>query len=276
MPEVRPKVRLIIFGTRPEEIKVYPFKRYGFKFLQVNQSKDLHQGLIIPDYTCEESELKAAIRELHPDLVLVQGDTRTAFYGALYAYELGIKVAHIEAGLRTHDLYSPHPEEGYRMMIDQVSEYKFCSTREAVKNCKGTYVGQTSIDTLFEFIPNVTEEDFYIVTVHRTDLSKVLPTLKKMDGSKLKIFAHPNKYGQEIKKHFDCLEPMNYREFVSLLGRARGCVSDSGGLQEECIALGKEFITLRDKTERGHGEKYERGATERIVDYLDFIELEHA
>jgi UDP-N-acetylglucosamine 2-epimerase (non-hydrolysing) len=257
-------MKLIIYGTRPEEIKVYPFQKRGFKFLMVNQSKDLHQGLIDPDYICEEKDLKETLRELRPELVLVQGDTRTAFYGALYAYELGIEVAHIEAGLRTHDIWSPHPEEGYRMMIDQISTYKFCSTREAVKNCNGTYVGQTSIDTLFEFVPNVIEEDFYIVTVHRTPIDQILPTLKKMDPTKLKIFAHPNKYGQELKKHFDCLDPMNYKDFVGLLAKARGCISDSGGLQEECIALGKEYISLRDKTERGHGEKYYQGATDRI------------
>jgi UDP-N-acetylglucosamine 2-epimerase (non-hydrolysing) len=266
-------MKLVIFGSRPEEIKVYPLSKYkGFKFLQVNQSKDLHQGLIDYNYSCEEHELKGAIKEINPSLVLVQGDTRTAFYGAVYAYEMGIKVAHIEAGLRTHDINSPRPEEGYRAMIDQISTYKFCSTREAVKNCNGIYVGQTSIDTLFEFIPDAVEEDFYIVTVHRTPIDRILPTLKKMDQSKLKIFAHPNPIGQELKKHFDCLEPMNYKEFVKLLARAKGCISDSGGLQEECIALGKEYISLRDKTERGHGETYKRGATEKIVQFVSLSE----
>lgn len=221
-------MRLVIYGTRPEEIKVYPFTKYpGFKFLEVNQSKDLHQGLIKPDYRCEEKQLKEVIKELSPELVLVQGDTRTAFYGALYAYEMGIKVAHIEAGLRTHDIWSPHPEEGYRMMIDQISTYKFCSTPESVKNCNGVYVGQTSIDTLCSFYPCVAEEDFYIVTVHRTPIAKILPTLKKMDSTKLKIIAHPNPIGQELKKHFKCLDPLNYKDFVYLLARSKGCISDS-------------------------------------------------
>ena len=258
----------VIYGTRPEEIKVYPFQKYGLHFIQVNQSNDLHQGLITPDVYCEENELKQAIKDASPDIVMVQGDTRTAFYGALYAFENKIPVAHIEAGLRTFDIQDPFPEEAYRQMIDCISTYKFCSTKEAAKNCKGIYVGQTSIDTLFEFIPDCVEEDFYIVTVHRTPIDKVLPTLKKMDQSKLKIFAHPNPIGQELKKHFDCLPPMNYREFVGLLARSRGCVSDSGGLQEECIALGKEYISLRDKTERGHGEKYKQGASKKIMGYL--------
>jgi UDP-N-acetylglucosamine 2-epimerase len=64
---------------------------------------------------------------------------------------------------------------------------------------------------------------------------------------------------------------LNYKEFVKLLARAKGCISDSGGLQEECIFLGKDFISLRDKTERGHGEKYKQGATERIVKLLGKI-----
>lgn len=265
--------KLCIIGTRPETIKLYPFTKYpGYKFLWVNQSKDLKQDLIDFDYECEEHELKEKIKEINPDLVIVQGDTRTAFRSALYAYEQGIPVVHIEAGLRTHDINSPRPEEGYRAMIDQISTYKFCSTREAVKNCNGIYVGQTSIDTLFEFIPDAVEEDFYIVTVHRTPIDRILPTLKKMDQSKLKIFAHPNPIGQELKKHFNCLEPMNYKEFVKLLARAKGCISDSGGLQEECCALGKEYISLRDKTERGHGETYKRGATEKIVQFVSLSE----
>jgi UDP-N-acetylglucosamine 2-epimerase (non-hydrolysing) len=262
-------MKLAIYGTRPEEVKLYPLQKHKYKFLQVNQSKDLHQGLIQPDYYCEEEGLIHTIRMLRPDIVIVQGDTRTAFNGALYAYQEKIPVAHIEAGLRTHDINDPHPEEGYRMMIDDISTYKFCSTKESATNCNGMYVGQTSIDTLFEFIPDCVEEDFYIVTVHRTDISKVLPTLKKMDATKLKVIAHPNKYGQELRKHFNCIEPVNYRLFVDLLARSKGCISDSGGLQEECIALDKEFISLRDKTERGHGEKYKPGATQKIVEALN-------
>jgi len=266
---------LVIYGTRPEEIKLYPFTKYpGFDFLQVNQSKDLHQGLIKPDIYCEEEDLEHLSDLLHIKdykTIMVQGDTRTAFRGALHAYLNKIPVIHVEAGLRTFDINSPHPEEGYRQMIDFISTYKFCSTREAAKNCNGIFVGQTSIDTLFEFLPDCIEEDFYIVTVHRTDPAKVIPTLKKMDQSKLRIFAHPNPIGQELKKHFKTYGPLPYKTFVELLARAKGCISDSGGLQEECIALGKDYISLRDKTERGHGEKYERGATEKIIKELSGI-----
>jgi UDP-N-acetylglucosamine 2-epimerase (non-hydrolysing) len=264
---------LIVCGTRPEIIKIFPFTKYkGFEFLWVNQSKDLKQDLIKFDYEIEENELERFIKALDYEAVMVQGDTRTAFRAALYAFEVGLPVIHIEAGLRTFDLAQPFPEEAYRQMIDILATYRYCSTLQAAENCGGIYVGQTSIDTLCEFMPKCIEEDFYIVTVHRTeaDLSKIIPTLKKMNQDKLIIFAHPNKVGQELKKHFKTHEPLPYKEFVGLLGRSKGCVSDSGGLQEECIALGKDFISLREKSERGHGETYKKGATKKIV--KDLIE----
>ena len=267
---------VVIYGTRPEEIKLYPFTKHNYYFVRVNQSKDLKQNLIIPNIEIEEEELEGYVKYLKKEFVsavMVQGDTRTAFRAAIYAFEAKIPVIHIEAGMRTFDLTSPFPEEGYRQMIDVIASYKYSSTKEAAKYCDGMYVGQTSIDTLFEFMPHkAIEEDFYIVTVHRNEsydrLPEIIKVLKKMDDSKLVIFAHPNRVGQELKKHFNTRQPLQYEQFVELLSHAKGCISDSGGLQEECIALDKEFISLRDKTERGHGEKYERGATKKIVNDL--------
>ena len=268
-------MKLCIYGTRPEEIKLYPFTKYdGFEFLQVNQSKDLHQGLIIPQYLCEEKVLKQAIKDINPEMVLVQGDTRTAFYGAVYAYELGIPVAHIEAGLRTGDLYAPHPEEGYRVMIDGIAEHRYCSRAEAAENCQGKFVGQTGIDTLFDFCGDITEGDYLIVTIHRNENYEKLPQIIKQIKQagkeiNLKIFAHPNKVGQELKKHFDCLKPLNYKEFVRLLAQSYGVMTDSGGLQEEAIALGKKCFVLRDKSERSNEDVYTKGATKKIVEDLN-------
>ena len=275
MSEMRSKIQskiLVVFATRPDEIKLYPFTKYeGFEFLQVNQSKDLHQGLIKPNYKIEENKLEHFIKSTKDEwsAIMVQGDTRTAFRASVYGFEANIPIIHVEAGLRTFDLAQPFPEEFYRQAINITASYKYCSTPEAVLNCGGKYVGQTSIDTLFEFIPNCTEEDFYIVTVHRNEsferMPEIIKTIKKMDQDKLYIFTHPNKIGQELKKHFKIYNPMPYRDFVGLLGRAKGCISDSGGLQEECIALSKDFITLREKSERGHGETYKRGATKKII-----------
>jgi UDP-N-acetylglucosamine 2-epimerase (non-hydrolysing) len=263
---------LVVYATRPCEIKLFPFTKYeGFEFLEVNQSKDLHQGLINPTYKIEENELENFIKTSDYSAVMVQGDTRTAFRASLYAFEAKIPVIHIEAGMRTWDLTQPFPEEAYRQMIDIVAKYKYCSTLEATENCDGVYVGQTSIDTLVEFMPKCIEENFYIVTVHRTEakIKQIINTLKKMNQEELVIFAHPNKVGQELKKHFKTHEPLPYKEFVSLLGRSKGCISDSGGLQEECIFLGKDFVSLREKSERGKGEVYEKGTTKKIVKDLN-------
>jgi UDP-N-acetylglucosamine 2-epimerase (non-hydrolysing) len=265
---------LVVIGSRPETIKLYPFTKYeGFDFLWVNQSKDLKQDLIRFNYEIEENELERFIKTSDYSAIMVQGDTRTAHRASLYAFEANIPVIHIEAGMRTFDLTQPFPEEAYRQMIDIVAKYKYCSTLEATKNCNGVYVGQTSIDTLCEYMPKSIEEDFYIVTVHRTEswekIKEIIKTLKRMNQDKLVIFAHPNKVGQELKKHFKTHNPLPYKEFVSLLGRAKGCVSDSGGLQEECLFLGKDFISLRKKSERGKGEIYEKGATKKIIKELN-------
>jgi UDP-N-acetylglucosamine 2-epimerase (non-hydrolysing) len=263
---------LCVSGTRPETIKLFPFTKYeGFEFLWVNQSKDLKQDLIKFDYEIEEKELERFIKTSDYSAVMVQGDTRTAFRASLYAFEAKIPVIHIEAGMRTWDLTQPFPEEAYRQMIDLLSTYKYCSTEEATKNCNGIYVGQTSIDTLCKFMPKSIEEHFYIVTVHRNEanIKKIIKTLKKMNQDELVIFAHPNKVGQELKKHFKTHDPLPYKEFVELLGRAKGCISDSGGLQEEAIFLGKDFISLREKSERGKGETYQKGATKLIVKDLN-------
>lgn len=265
-------MNLVVYGTRPEEIKLYPFTKYkGFSFCEVNQSKDLHQGLIKPDIKIEEKSLRFVIEQYDWDSVWVQGDTRTAFNAALYAFEKGIPVIHIEAGLRTFDLKCPFPEEGYRQMIDCIATKKYCSTPEAEKNCDGIYVGQTSIDTLFEFCGDITKGDYVIVTVHRreADIEKIIEQLKSYDQDKLMIFAHPNQIGQELKKHFKTHEPMNYKEFARCLAGCAGVMTDSGGLTEEAIALNKPVIQLREKSERKLSDIYEQGATGRIM--YDFI-----
>lgn len=257
---------IAVYGTRPEEIKLYPLSKYKVDFLEVNQSKDLHQGLIVPRWKCTEQTL---VNHIHDQsLLIVQGDTRTAFRAALLAYERGIPVAHVEAGLRTHDLTDPHPEEGYRAMIDAISTYKFAPNFEAQKNCDGILVGQTSIDTLMEFIPPLTDDGYTLVTMHRSnaDVERWVPLIKSLPNPM--VIAHPNSVGQSLKKHFKCIAPVPYKEFVALLAGCTGVATDSGGLQEEALALGKPVTLLREKSERGHGENYYPGATEKIIEHL--------
>jgi len=266
-------VDLVIYGTRPQEIKAYPFSKYSqFTFLFVNQSKDLHQDLFKPDYACEEAELEGCIDELSPDRVIVFGDTRTGFRGALCAFERGIPVVHIEAGMRTFNLKAPFPEEGYRQMIDCISTYKYCSTPESANNCGGKYVGSTQVDTLFEFCGPITKGDYAVVTVHRKEnlirIPEIVEQIKEYKG-KLRIFAHPNPTGQELKKYFECEDPMNYREFAKLIAGAELIMTDSGGLEENALALGKDCVVLREYSERTKLDTYKRGATHKIMEDLN-------
>jgi UDP-N-acetylglucosamine 2-epimerase (non-hydrolysing) len=275
---------LTIYGTRPTEIKLYPFTHYrhlGFEFLEVDQSKDLHQGLIKPEYKCSEEDLEKTIQKLKPEMVLVHGDTRSGFRGCLYAYVNKIPIIRTEAGLRTYDLFSPFPEEGYRQMMDRIATYKYCSKQEAVNNLKseglsGKLVGQTGIDTLYEFCGDITEGEYLIVTVHRNEnykrLPKIIKQIKQAEKEiELKIFAHPNRIGQELKKHFKCLDPMGYKEFVKFLAQSYGVMTDSGGLQEEATALGKKCFVLREKSERSNEDIYPKGATKKIIEDLQCI-----
>ena len=263
---------LIVYGTRPQEIKAYPFSKYDeFKFLFVNQSKDIHENLFVPDYSCEECELEETIKNLEPERVIVFGDTRTALRAALYGFESGAEIVHVEAGLRTFDLKSPFPEEGYRQMIDCIATRKYCSRPEAAKICGGTYVGQNTIDALMEFCGPITNKGYAVVTVHRTEnlqrLPEIVKQIKEYEGE-LRVFAHPNETGQELKKYFDTEPPMRYKDFCQLIAGADLIMTDSGGLQENAIALGKRCIVLRDKSEREETDVYKPGATKKIVEDL--------
>lgn len=263
---------LVIYGTRPQEIKAYPFSKYeGFKFLYVRQSKDIREDLFKPDHECEEKDLEYFIRLLKPDRVMVFGDTRTAMRAALYAFEQGAEVIHVEAGMRTFDLKSPFPEEGYRQMIDLIATKKYCSRPEDAENCNGIYVGSNQIDTLMEFCGKITDNDYAVVTVHRRENLKRIPEIvkeiKKYKGLKY-IFAHPNPTGQALKEYFPTHPPMPYKEFVKLLAGAGMIMTDSGGVEEIAIALKKPHVILREKSERKDTDVYAPGATKKIVEDL--------
>lgn len=247
---------LIVYGTRPEEIKLFSvWKSLNCEAVCTNQSPDLLQGLIKPDYTTDD--IKSLLIEINPKYVVVQGDTRTALYGALAGFERKIPVIHIEAGLRSGDITKPFPEEGYRSMISQIASVHFCSTYNAslnLKDKKNVYLaGQTSLDTLKEFMPEITQGDYAVVTIHRSeaDIERIAQELKKIEKLiPLRIFAHPNRCGQYLKQHFVTEAPLNYRDFVKVLAGSRLIISDSGGIQEEAPLLQKPLIIARETTER--------------------------
>lgn len=248
----------LVAGTRPETIKLYPvWKKIGLKAIWTNQSPDLKQDLIEFDIETDLNHLSSVLQNEKPQYLVVQGDTKTAFYSAIKAFEQKIPIVHLEAGLRSWDLLKPFPEEGYRRMISEIASIHFCPTIEAANNLQGKQnvyvVGQTSIDTLKEFMPKTSSGGYGVVTIHRqeADMDRIIPELKRIEQIiPLKIFAHPNRKGQELRKHFKCLDPLPYKEFIKVLANSSLIISDSGGIQEEAPYLNKPLIIARETTER--------------------------
>lgn len=310
---------LFVFGTRPEAIKMAPLvkefqKRVGkfeTKICVTGQHKEmLYQVLdffqIKPDYDLEimepgqtlftiTSKIISSIEPIltteKPDLVFVQGDTSTVFVGALGAFYEQIPVAHIEAGLRTGDMYSPFPEELNRVMVGKISKYHFAPTDRAVDNLakegirNNVYnVGNTVIDALLLASKIVkTSDDQYgekfekvdfskkviLVTSHRresigTGFDNICSSIADLaDGNDVEI-VFPIHYSPAIreaaknnglyeKSNIHMIDPLDYPELVSLMGRSYLVLTDSGGIQEEAPSLGKPVLVMRDTTERPEG-----------------------
>jgi UDP-N-acetylglucosamine 2-epimerase (non-hydrolysing) len=216
-----------------------------------------------------------------PDLLVVQGDTSSALGAALAAFEAGVAVAHVEAGLRTHDSALPWPEEEYRVAIDADADLLFAPTELAAANLRAEKVlgeihvtGNSGIDALLKAAsrlppPQVRDGGFsrILVTCHRreswagglTSIAAALTELAEL-GVEIQFLLHPNPFVAtrmrallEDTRSVQLLEPCSYE---GLLGRIRDVdlvLSDSGGIQEEAPALGVPLLVLRDKTERPEG-----------------------
>ena len=304
---------MLIFGTRPEAIKMAPIikeinSRKGLKCIicVTGQHREmLDQVLnvfdITPDYdlnimsknqslndiTCLAlSKLKKIIDEANPDVVLVQGDTTTAFAGALAAFYAKKKIGHIEAGLRTYDKYSPYPEEMNRAMISRMADFHFCPTEENYNNLikenidesKIYITGNTIVDvfkyTIDEGYTNdildwVGEDKLIFFTAHRREnlgsyLEKLFDTINKFTlnkkGVKVLYPVHLNPYIRELaykcfanNDNVKLVDPLSVVDCHNILKRSNLIVTDSGGIQEEGVSLNKKVIVLRDKTERVEG-----------------------
>lgn len=303
---------LIAIGTRPEAIKLAPVIR------ALKQSKTLepftvataqHRGLmdqvlnffgIHPDidlnlmkhnqdlfHTTSSclTELKSVLKETEPSMLIVQGDTTTAFASALAAFYCKIPVAHVEAGLRTHDKYSPFPEEINRKLITPLADLHFAPTekakhnltQEGIKETNITVTGNTSIDALIwgsslsvsppqqlKHIPS--ETSLILLTLHRREnfgfpLESIFGAVKTFALSHPNIEVvypvHPN---PEVKNkaalllkdvpNISLIDPVDYSEMLYLLNRSQFILTDSGGIQEEAPTLGKPVLVLRESTER--------------------------
>lgn len=311
---------LFVFGTRPEAIKFAPLIKemqkypddFNVRICVTGQHKEmLYQVLdffeIKPDYDLESMEpnqtlftitakiiklIEPILAKEKPDLVFVQGDTTTVFMGALGAFYDQIPVAHLEAGLRTGNMYSPFPEELNRVMVSRIAEYHFAPTEQAVENLleekvdkdKIYNVGNTVIDALLlavklinkdeeKYAENFTDIDFskkvILVTSHRresigdgfTNICQAIKTVAENNGVEIVFPIH---YSPAIRgaakdaglygiKNIHIVDPLDYPNLVYLMEKSYLVLTDSGGIQEEAPSLGKPVLVMRDTTERPEG-----------------------
>jgi UDP-N-acetylglucosamine 2-epimerase (non-hydrolysing) len=306
---------LLIFGTRPEAIKLCPvirsLREHPSKFevrvcvtaqhrqmldqvLEAFQVKPDHDlDLMLPGQTLFQSTsrilagLEPVLRSEKPDMVIVQGDTTTTLCGALAAFYCHVPVAHIEAGLRTHDLLQPFPEEMNRVLASRLAALHFAATEQAAQNLRAEGVapdsihvtGNTGIDAVL-FVRDALErgelqgrdwceidasKKLILVTAHRresfgdgfTRICRALARIADRDDVQLIYPVHPNPNVQDPVQrylsnhpHVLLIEPQSYVPFVDLMRRAFLLITDSGGIQEEGPSLGKPILVLREKTER--------------------------
>ncbi len=306
---------LFVFGTRPEAIKLAPLalslREIGdIQMCVSGQHREmLDQVLkffsIAPDYDLnimEENQslfrvtakslglFEKIIDQSVPDLIIVQGDTTTAFTGALAGYYKGIKVAHVESGLRSFDKYSPFPEEINRVLVDHIADYHFAPTKKARQNLlregiPGTniyVVGNTVIDALLMGIDIARRDEkryseFFrfldfskrvlLVTGHRREsfgkpFENICRALKEIARGSVEIVypvhLNPNVRRQVFPilggiRNVHLIEPLDYPSLIWLMSKSSIVLTDSGGIQEEAPSLGKPVLVTRDVTERTEG-----------------------
>lgn len=304
---------MLIFGTRPEAIKMCPLvnelrKRTCFETIVcvTGQHKQmLEQVLYVfkinPDYNLNIMKdrqtlfdvtvnilntIKDVLEKCTPDIVLVHGDTTTTFAAALACYYMQIPVGHVEAGLRTYNVFSPYPEEFNRQAVGAIAKYHFAPTRLAgnnlVKEGKDSqtiYVtGNTAIDALKTTIregythPQLEwsrGSRLIMITAHRREnlgppMENMFRAIKKVcrEHSDIKVIypIHMNPSVRKIAKdildgeeQIRIIEPLEVVDFHNFLQAAFLILTDSGGIQEEAPALGKPVLVMRDTTERPEG-----------------------
>ncbi|MBC8166568.1 MAG: UDP-N-acetylglucosamine 2-epimerase (non-hydrolyzing) [Bryobacteraceae bacterium] len=303
---------LLILGTRPEAIKLSPLVRamrsaadFEAKVCSTGQHREmLDQVLSIfnikPDYelsvmtpgqplALSTSNIMAALgpvmENCRPDCVIVQGDTTTAFCGALSGFYCGVPVAHVEAGLRTWDMRQPFPEEMNRVLVTRLAALHFAPTTQAAENLRAEGVpessvwvtGNTGIDAVLHVRDGLERGELHgahhlavgkklvLVTAHRREnfgsrmesICRALVRIAQRSDAEIVYPVHlnPNVRGP-VEDHLagvpgvKLIPPVDYVSFVDLMRQAHIILTDSGGIQEEAPSLGKPVLVLRDKTER--------------------------
>lgn len=304
---------VVVFGTRPEAIKMCPLvnelkKRENIETIvcvtgQHRQMLDQVMNIfnIEADYDFNImrekqtlfditihilEEMKNLLKSLKPDCVLVHGDTSTAFVTALACFYEKITVGHVEAGLRTYNIFSPYPEEFNRQVISIISKFHFAPTKKAKNNLleegkkeKFIYVtGNTAIDALQTTVRKtychpilewVKDSKMILITAHRREnigdsMRHMFRAIRKVceEYKDIKIVypIHMNPtvrmLAEEIldgEERIKIIEPLDVLDFHNFMARSYIILTDSGGIQEEAPALGKPVLVMRDTTERPEG-----------------------
>ncbi len=304
---------MLVFGTRPEAIKMCPLvrelrSRDGIRTVvcvtgQHRQMLDqvLEAFDVVPDYDLSVmkqgqtlfdittnilSSIKSVLEEVKPDTVLVHGDTSTTFVTALACFYLQIPVGHVEAGLRTYNIYSPFPEEFNRQAVSIVSEYNFAPTENAKANLlregrdgsKIYVTGNTAIDAL-----KTTVRDDYthpelewaagsrliLITAHRREnlgepMHHMFRAIRRVMDEHPDVRAiYPIHMNPVVRRAADeelggcdrihIIEPLEVLDCHNIMAKSYMILTDSGGIQEEAPSLGKPVLVMRDTTERPEG-----------------------
>jgi len=306
---------MLVFGTRPEAIKMCPLvkelqkRKDEFQTIvcvtgQHREMLDqvLHIFDVTPDYDLNIMQkgqdlyditsrvllgMRDVLREAHPDVVLVHGDTTTSTAAALAAFYQQIPVGHVEAGLRTYNIYSPWPEEINRQLTSRIATYNFAPTELSKSNLMSEHVdestitvtGNTVIDALHLMIDKLgidreatLVKRMVLITGHRREnfgegFINICRAIKTLAEKYPNVdFVYPMHLNPNVRKPIrevfgeenvndklsNCkfIEPLNYLEFIPLMAKATIVLTDSGGIQEEAPGLGKPVLVMRDTTER--------------------------
>ena len=304
---------MLVFGTRPEAIKMCPLvnelkTRKNIETIvcvtgQHRQMLDqvLEAFHVVPDYdlsimkdkqslfditTNILNRIKEVLEQVRPDVVLVHGDTSTTFVTALACFYLQIPVGHVEAGLRTYNIYSPYPEEFNRQAVGIISQYNFAPTKLSRQNllnegkkAESIYVtGNTAIDALKTTVrPDYVHPELdwaagsrlILITAHRREnlgepMKNMFRAIRRVMDEHPDVKAiypiHMNpvvrQTANEIlggEDRIRIIEPLEVLDFHNFLARSYMILTDSGGIQEEAPSLGKPVLVMRDTTERPEG-----------------------
>ncbi len=327
---------MLVFGTRPEAIKMCPLvkelktrKNIETVVCTTGQHREMLKQVldifdVVPDYELSIMKdkqtlfdvttnillkINEVLDEVKPDVVLVHGDTSTTFTTTLACFYKQIPVGHVEAGLRTYNIYSPYPEEFNRQAVGIIAEYNFAPTETAKsnlikegKNSEKIYVtGNTAIDALKttvrddysnEILNETDGKRMILITAHRREnlgepMENMFKAIKRVIDEHDDVTAiypiHMNPvvratadkvFGDD--KQIKIIEPLDVYDFHNFMKRSYMILTDSGGIQEEAPSLGKPVLVMRDTTERPEGIKagtLKLVGTDEGVIYREFKKL---